>query len=124
MRLCWQSPELLALCQSKDGLIRRWPQHGKDAQLLLTMVANAASLFDLGRLQCVAVRVAGPSSPGDAFGISVQYAEIRLRGTLVNVHGSPLLVRPAGDTAGWTRQVDCLRVGTISIARQMMKATG
>ena len=124
MRLGWESAELRALCESPDGLLRRWPQHGKDAQLLLTMVASAASLFDLRRLQCLGVDVNEPGSPSDGIGVDVQHVQVRLRGALVNRHGSPLAVRPAGDEVEWMRRIDCLVVRAISIAQGATKATG
>lgn len=124
MRLGWGAEELQLLCQSREGLVRKWPQHAKDAQMLLHMLANAASLFDVRKLQCLDVEVHDPVEPGHALGLDVQHIKVRLEGALVNRQGTPILIHPAGTSVEWMKQIDCVRVGALTIVRNVMKATG
>ncbi len=124
MRLGWSTEELRLLCQSRDGLIRKWPQHAEDAQALLTMIANAASLFDLRKLQCLDVKVADPAEPGTGLALDVQHIKVRLEGAAVNRQGIPISLRPVDTGNEWMKQIECVKIGALSIVRKVMKATG
>jgi hypothetical protein len=89
------------------------------------MVSNAETLLDVRLLRCLKLRIEEPASLGGVFGVSVWYMEVRLKGTLVNRQGAPLLVRPVSNASHWMGQVDSLGISTISVPeRRARKVTG
>ncbi|HUE60679.1 MAG TPA: hypothetical protein VMO88_13955, partial [Acidimicrobiales bacterium] len=125
MKLSWARHELFALCRSGTGLARAWPQHARDVQVLLTIVAASATVQDLSRLRCLRLVVDEALNPRNAPSVSVHYNEIELKGTLVNSQGNPLIVRPAASASPWWWQVGAIRVDSLAVrGRQALRVTG
>jgi hypothetical protein len=125
MKISWARYELLALCRSGTALAGAWPQHAREVQVLLTMVAAATTLRDLSQLRCLRLVVGEALNPGRAPSVSVQYNEIELKGTVVNSEGHPLIVRSAASAAPWWWQVAALRVDSLAVrGRQTLRVTG
>ncbi|KUI36457.1 hypothetical protein [Mycobacterium sp. GA-2829] len=117
MKVAWSQPELAALCRSESALRTAWPQQADDVMVMLTMISSATTLNALSHLRSLRVNVALADEPGYAPVLSVQYNEVQMRGTLVNTHGKPLIMHAVAAAPYW-RDVDCIRVESMTIVSQ------